>query len=104
MSEEKKDKKKDKVTHIEAWYASPVRWSLDDYEDELEDAGISGLTTDDIKDVDIKYGECTITLKNGEVIDLGQGDFGETDYKWPEEFKLFSEYWIELHWVEGEEE
>lgn len=104
MSKEKKEGKKNELAFIEATFVSPMQWHLEDYEDELAEAGVSGITMADIKDVFIKYGECTIHLNNGESISLGQGRFGETDYKWPEEFSLWNEEWYQLHEVEGEEE
>lgn len=104
MSEEKEERKNNELAYIEATFVSPMQWHLDDYEDELAEAGFSGITLDDIKDVFIKYGECVIHLKVGKTIILGQGRFGETDYKWPESFGLYNEGWDELHEVEGEEE
>lgn len=93
-SENEEDESK-LVAHIEAIYAAPMSWEIsiyhDEYHDELIDAGITELRLEDIADVHIKHGECTITLKNGNTIDLGQGNFGETDYKWPVSFGLYSE-------------
>lgn len=89
-------KEENEVAYIEATFVSPMQWHLDDYEEELAEAGVSGITTADIKDVFIKYGECTIHLNNGETIHLGQGRFGETDYKWPDRFGLYNDRWIKL--------
>jgi len=98
-SENEEDESK-LVAHIEAIYAAPMSWEIsihhDEYHDELIDAGITELRLEDIADVHIKYGECTITLKNGNTINLGQGNFGETDYKWPVSFGLYSEKYDQL--------
>ena len=99
MSNESENEKEDEsklVAHIEAIYAAPMSWEIRIYHDELIDAGITELRLEDIADVHIKHGECTITLKNGNTIDLGQGDFGETDYKWPVSFGLYSEKYDQL--------
>ena len=101
MSEEEK---KNEVAFIEATFESPMQWHLEDYKEELKELGITCLTYDDIADVFIKYGECTIHLKNGERISLGQGSFGEPDYKWPTNFELYNEEWYELSVSTKEEE
>ena len=84
------------VAHIEANFSAPMSWELRVYAEDLEEAGITELRLEDIEGVWIKYGECTIKLKNGNEISLGQGNFGETDYKWPESFALYSESWSQL--------
>tara|TARA_B100001094_G_C17812360_1_gene614441 strand:+ start:25 stop:369 length:345 start_codon:yes stop_codon:yes gene_type:complete len=103
-SENKEEEESKLVAHIEAKYEAPMSWEIMVYHDELIDAGVTideetgeiELRLEDIADVHIKHGECTIELKNGNTINLGQGNFGETDYKWPENVALYSEGYDQL--------
>lgn len=76
-----------RIEYIEGVYECYLGWRLP------EDLNI---TMDDVSHVWIKYGNCEIHLKNGDIIKPDAcGDMN--DFKWPEKIKIMNDDYDQLN-------
>jgi len=75
-----------KPRYIEALHTAPITFDLEKL----------GIDFDEVKDYDIKYGDLTVTFKDGTIKTYTDGDIGEVDYKYAYQETIYDSDWYEV--------